>query len=164
MNSARIFVSLCLFVAACAASSQTTPNDLSGATLVLRARGEGVQIYSCQHDSDWAWKLKAPEATLFDEKHQAIGKHFAGPKWRLADGSEVQGKVMTSTAHAGTIPWLLLSATSTGGDGRLSHVDRVERTDTEGGVAPSTRCDAEHADGEVRVAYSATYRFYATKH
>lgn len=135
----------------------------STAKLVLQVRGEGVQIYACVKDADWAWKLKAPDATLFDENHHAIGKHFAGPSWRLDDGSEVQGKLLESRQQAGTIPWLILSAKSTSVQGRLSHVDVVRRTETEGGLAPVTGCDAEHAGAEVRVPYSATYSFFDTK-
>jgi hypothetical protein len=135
----------------------------STAKLVLQVRGEGVQIYACVKDADWAWKLKAPDATLFDENHHAIGKHFAGPSWRLDDGSEVQGKLLESRQQAGTIPWLILSAKSTSVQGRMSHVDVVRRTETEGGLAPVTGCDAEHAGAEVRVPYSATYSFFDTK-
>jgi hypothetical protein len=142
-------------------------DDSSTAKLVLKARGEGAQIYACTQGTDpaagWAWKLKAPDATLFDENHRAIGKHFAGPTWRLDDGSEVQGKLLESRQQAGTIPWLILSAKSTGGEGRLKSVDAVRRTETEGGLAPSTGCDAEHAGTEVRVPYSATYSFFDTK-
>jgi hypothetical protein len=138
-------------------------DDSSTATLVLKARGEGVQIYACVKGDDWAWKFKAPEATLFDEKHHAVGKHFAGPTWRLDDGSEVQGKMVETKPQAGAIPWLILTAKSTGGVGRLSRVDAVRRTETQGGLAPSTGCDAEHADAEVRVPYSATYSFFDTK-
>jgi len=160
MSPVHLLISIFLFTLA--AGAQSPDADLSRATIVLQARGEGVQIYSCKQDSTWAWKLKAPEATLYDEKNHAIGKHFAGPKWRLKDGSEVQGKLITSTPHAGTISWLVLSAVSPGSEGRLSHVDRVSRTDTEGGVAPSTGCDAQHADAEVPVHYSASYIFYKT--
>jgi hypothetical protein len=135
-------------------------DNSSTASLVLQARGEGVQIYTCAKDTDWAWKLKAPEATLFDEQHHAIGKHFAGPKWRLGDGSEIQGKLVTSKPQKGTIPWLILSAAQTGGPGRLSTVDMVRRSDTQGGLAPSTGCDAQRAGAETRVEYSATYSFY----
>ena len=164
-----------LLATALAAHAQTTPSpgsatkgktvkfdDSSTATLVLQATGEGVQVYACTKDPDWAWKLKAPDATLFDEKHQAIGKHFAGPTWRLDDGSEVQGKLLESRPQAGTIPWLILAAKSTGGEGRLKSVDAVRRTETEGGLAPSAGCDAEHAGAEVRVLYSATYGFFDT--
>jgi uncharacterized protein len=146
-------------------------DDSSTATLVLKARGEGVQIYTCAQGTDlagsgaagWAWKLKAPDATLFDENHVAIGKHFAGPTWRLDDGSEVQGKLLESRPQPGTIPWLILAAKSTGGEGRLRLVDVVRRTETESGVAPSTGCDAQHAGAEVRVPYSATYSFFDTR-
>jgi hypothetical protein len=138
-------------------------DDTSTAKLVLQARGEGVQIYGCVKDANWAWKLKAPDATLFDENHHAIGKHFAGPTWRLDDGSEVQGKLLESRQQPGTIPWLILSAKPAGGEGRLSHVDVVRRTETQGGLAPATGCDAEHISAEVRVPYSATYSFFDTR-
>ena len=164
MNLAGIL--LCSFLSAWTLQAnppQAVP-DLSNAKLVLQARGEGVQIYTCAHNNDtWAWKLKAPEATLLDEQHHPIGKHFAGPKWHLDDGSEVQGKLIASVPQAGTIPWLTLSAVSTGGEGRLASVNFVRRTDTEGGLAPATGCDAQHADAEVRVPYSAAYSFYTAK-
>jgi hypothetical protein len=131
--------------------------------LALQARGEGVQIYACTKDTDWMWKLKAPDATLFDQHGKAIGKHFAGPTWRLNDGSEVQGTVLQTRQQLGTIPWLILAAHSTGGEGRLSHVDIVRRTETRGGSAPFTGCDVSHSAAEVRVPYSATYSFFDTK-
>ena len=135
----------------------------STATLVLQARGEGVQIYTCTKDADWVWKLKAPDATLFDQDGKAIGRHFAGPTWRLNDGSEVQGKVLEVRQQPGTIPWLILAGHSTGGEGRLSHIDVVRRTNTQGGLAPSSGCDAAHPGAEVRIPYSATYSFFDTK-
>ena len=76
----------------------------STAKLILQARGEGVQIFVCTSDASWVWKLKEPEATLYDEEHHVIGKHSAGPTWRLNDGSEVQGKVLESRPREGTIP------------------------------------------------------------
>jgi hypothetical protein len=113
-------------------------DESSTAILVLRARGEGVQIYACVKGDDWAWKLKGPEATLFDEKHKAIGKHFAGPTWRLDDGSEVQGKMVESKPQVGTIPWLILyGEVDRRRRARLSRVDAVRRTETQGGVAPT---------------------------
>ena len=138
-------------------------DESSTATLVLQARGEGVQIYTCVKGDTWAWKLKGPDATLFDENHKPIGEHFAGPTWRLDDGSEMQGKVIESKPQAGTIPWLILSAKSTGSGGRLSRVDVVRRTETQGGLAPTGGCDAEHEGTEVRVPYTATYSFFDTK-
>lgn len=135
----------------------------STAMTVLRARGVGVQIYTCMKDADWAWKLKAPDATLFDQHGKSIGKHLAGPTWHLDDGSEVQGKVLETRQQHGTIPWLILAVHSTGGEGLLSQVDVVRRTETKGGLAPSTGCDSAHAKAEVRIPYSASYTFFDTK-
>ena len=130
-------------------------------TAVLSARGEGVQIYTCAiKDGSAAWTLKAPEAKLFDTQHHQIGTHSAGPVWHLNDGSEVKGKLEGSEPHPGTIPWLLLTATSTGTDGKLKPVNYVRRTDTKGGVAPGSGCDQEHMNAEQRIEYSATYSFY----
>jgi hypothetical protein len=154
--------------ASAAQASEEQPKSVhldgsSTATLVLPVRGEGVQIYTCAKDADWAWKLKAPDATLLDQDGKAIGKHFAGPTWRLNDGSEVQGKLLETRQQPGTIPWLILSARSTGSEGRLSQVDVVRRTETRGGLAPSTGCDAAHSGAEARIPYSATYSFFDTK-
>lgn len=142
------------------AGTFTLPDE----TLVLRVRGEGVQIYNCVQDGVWKWKLKASEATLFDSAHHAVGKHFAGPKWRLDDGSEVQGRLLSSKPQPGSIPWLILSATSSGGNGKLSQVTTVERSETDGGAAPASECDAGHANAEVRVPYTATYSFFGEEH
>ena len=61
---------------------------------------------------------------------------------------------------SGAIPWLLLRATSTQGDGVLAQVDFVQRLETRGGVpraGPATR----PADATVAVPYRARYVFYA---
>jgi Protein of unknown function (DUF3455) len=177
MRMAQLFLVSGLLAASCVAHAQAAslplPAETKGETvqfdgsstakLVLQVRGEGVQIYTCMKDADWEWKLKAPDAALFDDNHHAIGKHFAGPTWRLDDGSEVQGKLLESKQQTGTIPWLILSARSTGSEGLLSHVDSVRRTDTQGGLAPSNGCDAQHAGIETRIPYSATYSFFDTR-
>ena len=98
-----------------------------------------------------------------DQDGKVIGKHFAGPTWRLNDGSEVQGKLLQVRQQPGTIPWLILSAHSIGSVGRLSQVDIVRRTETRGGLAPSSGCDAANAGAEVRIPYSAIYSFFDTK-
>ena len=61
----------------------------AGEEVILRAHAKGVQIYSCQAGSDekYAWALKAPKADLFDDQGKLIGTHFAGPTWKLNDGS-----------------------------------------------------------------------------
>ena len=145
-----------------AAGAQTVSVDPPGtAKPMLSARGEGVQIYTCEpQQNDWQWKLKAPDATLFDGQGNAIGKHFAGPTWQMKDGSAVQGTLVASQPQVTTIAWLLLSARSTGGTGTLNHVTFVRRTDTVGGRAPAVGCDAQHPHAETRVYYTAKYTFY----
>src|SRR5579859_6150833 len=68
----------------------------AGEKVFIHARAKGVQIYSCAAGTDgkFAWTLKAPKAELFDERGKVIGEHFAGPAWRLKDGSEVMGKMV----------------------------------------------------------------------
>ena len=63
-------------------------------------------------------------------------------------------------AVQGSIPWLLLKAKSNDGAGKLSAVRYITRTDTSGGVAPASGCDAGHAGAEAPVQYLATYDFY----
>jgi hypothetical protein len=155
-----------------AAAAQTNPMPATGAAdvsiappatakVLLVARGEGVQIYSCETKGDqWLWESKGPEATLFDAQGAPIGKHFTGPTWQLADGSTIVGTPVASQRQVTTIPWLLLSAKSSGQAGTLDAVRFVQRTDTVGGRPPAVGCDAQHPHTESRVPYSAKYSFY----
>lgn len=134
--------------------------------LVLHARAKGFQIYGCQEGAGqkFEWALKAPEAKLFDEKGTVIGTHFAGPTWRLNDGSEVTGKVAAKkdAPEANAIPWLLLSAAGNAGAGILSHVTTIQRVHTVGGLPPDTGgCDPSKKGTELKREYSADYYFYA---
>jgi hypothetical protein len=134
-------------------------------TLLLRLQGKGSQIYVCQNTAGtYGWKLKAPDAKLFDESGEADGRHYAGPTWELNDGSKVKGKVLASapSPDAGSIPWLLLTATSHEGHGVLTGVENIQRLETKGGVAPGG-CAAGHEMEEKSVPYEAIYYFYGTK-
>jgi hypothetical protein len=129
----------------------------------IEAFGKGVQIYTCKAvNGAYAWSLKAPDASLLDAKGQVIGKHFAGPSWQANDGSVVVGELLNASPapNAGAIPWLVLHAKSHSGSGDMATVQYVVRTRTEGGVAPSSGCDAAHAGNEVRVPYNAVYLFF----
>ena len=134
----------------------------AGNKLDFAAHAEGVQIYVCQAsttDGSLAWALKAPDAQLFGKRGRVIGTHYAGPTWEALDGSTVVGmRLAASTPDASAIPWLLLQATSTTGDGRMSKVTYIQRLETVGGLAPQGGCD--HADATVESEYSATYYFY----
>jgi hypothetical protein len=129
----------------------------------IEAFGKGVQIYTCKAaNGAYAWSLKAPDASLLDAKGQVIGKHFAGPSWQANDGSTVVGEPLnvSPSPDASAIPWLVLHAKSHSGSGAMTSVQYIVRTRTEGGVAPSSGCDASHAGTEVRVPYNAVYLFF----
>jgi len=88
-----------------------------------------------------------------------IGKHYAGPTWESNDGSKVVGEVKArDDGPAPTaIPWLLLSAKSTSGNGAFSpdagnSADVHRRRESScGGLQPG----ASRQGGSV--AYKATY-------
>jgi len=117
-----------------------------------------VQVYTC---TDSQWKLKAPDAKLLDAGGQMIGTHFAGPTWRLNDGSEVKGKMIASQSapDGKSIPWLLIGAVPGAATGKLADVAYIQRTETTGGAAPKEACTS----GDLPVQYAAKYTFYASK-
>ena len=163
-----IFVVAAAACAAFAGAQQASPSIQvpPGARVVLEAKGDGVQIYTCAGAAGaLKWMLKGPDARLLDRNGKDIGTHFAGPTWKLADGSQVQGELIASrpSPDAGSVPWLLLRAKAGSGAGRLAGVHFIRRTETRGGVAPAAGCqDSGDLDKTVRVPYSATYSFYTS--
>jgi len=162
---------IALWLAACAtAPALPLPSSLSvpaSSVLRLSVAARGTQNYACQEKKDAAgtfeWAFVAPEADLFDDAGKKLGIHFAGPTWQLDDGSKVAGTVKEKVPSPDSIPWLLLVAKSAEGQGRLEGVTFIQRVDTEGGRPPEGGCDGPHS-GEVRkVAYRATYRFFADR-
>jgi hypothetical protein len=149
-----IIVSAAVFAQQAGQSIEPPP----GSRLVLEARGEGAQVYTC---TDSQWKLTAPDAKLLDASGQVIGIHFAGPTWRLNDGSEVKGKMIASqpAPDGKSIPWLLVEAVPGSGSGKFANVTYIRRTETSGGAAPKEACTS----GELPVPYAAKYSFYASK-
>jgi hypothetical protein len=135
----------------------------AGARAVLQAKGDGVQIYVCtETQGALKWVLKAPDAKLLDASGKTIGSHFAGPTWKLEDGSQVQGELISSkpAPEANSVAWLLLRAKTGTATGRLAAVEFIRRTETHGGVAPESGCAAEKT---VQIPYTATYTFYTTR-
>jgi hypothetical protein len=145
-----------------AQSPPAIPDNLKPPTtekLVLQARAEGDQIYTCDGSS---WVLAGPEAKLFDETGKEVGSHFAGPTWEWFDGSRVVGRpVANATPDPDSIPWLLLVATDHQGSGALQAVSSIQRLSTNGGKASATGCDASHKGEKMRAHYTAIYRFYS---
>jgi hypothetical protein len=139
----------------------------AGQTVTFKAQAKGAQVYACKPAADdaakFSWQLTGPDATLYDDAGNPIGRHFAGPTWESADGSSVVGEVKAKadSPDGNSIPWLLLSAKSNTGDGVFAKVQSVQRLNTVGGKAPADGCDAAHADAEQRVQYQASYWFYS---
>jgi hypothetical protein len=164
------------FLAGCASPqagmANTIPENLRVATdqaLSLEAQATGVQIYECApgktEPATFAWTFKAPEADLFDRAGTKIGKHYAGPTWEANDGSKAVGEVQGKDdgPDAGAIPWLLLRAKSTSGNGVFSDVRSIQRLRTAGGKAPADGCGPQQAGKVARVPYTALYAFYVAR-
>jgi hypothetical protein len=138
-------------------------------TLTDVVPANGVQIYECRARKDqpdaYEWAFVAPEATLFDERGNRIGRHYGGPHWESNDGSKIVGAVKerADAPAANAIPWLLLSAKSVGTEGAFSKVTSIQRVNTAGGTAPQDSCSRELAGSTMRVGYSADYYFFSAK-
>src|SRR5271155_589557 len=142
----------------------------AGQVLAFDLPARGVQIYVCSARKDDAtkfeWTLKAPEAELFDASGKKVVKHYGGPTWEADDGSKVVGelKARDDGPDPNAIPWLLLSAKMTSGNGMLAKTVSIQRLRTVGGKAPGDGCsEAAQAGHEVRIPYQAHYAFYTQK-
>jgi hypothetical protein len=138
----------------------------AGEEVVLLAHASGSQIYVCQPGTDgkFTWTLKAPKAELHDQQGAIIGRHYAGPTWKDNDGGEVTGKAAgkVDSPEPGSIPWLLVTATSHAGNGVLSPVTSIQRIHTKGGLPPAAiDCNASKQNAEAASDYTADYYFYA---
>jgi Protein of unknown function (DUF3455) len=136
-----------------------------GLETVLFAHGAGSQIYTCQAGADgkFIWTLKAPEAELKDRKDKVIGQHFAGPTWKLKDGSEVTGKAVAhvDSLSEDSIPWLRVEVVTNAKKGALANVTVIQRVHTRGGKPGNDPCDEAHKGAESKSSYSADYYFFA---
>ncbi|QUS42364.1 DUF3455 domain-containing protein [Tardiphaga alba] len=148
-------------IALSATASAQVPQSIAepDATIVAIYHAEGTQIYECTADADkqLSWVFREPTASLFADG-LTVGRHYAGPRWELSDGSIVAAKPVGRAPGktAGDIQWLKLAVTVNRGDGKLAHVDVIQRINTSGGVA-SGRC--EEAGQLLNVPYSADYAF-----
>jgi hypothetical protein len=134
--------------------------------LVFKSAARGSQIYTCQQipadRSQFEWKLKAPDAKLFDAQGKVVGKHYAGPTWESEDGSKIAA-VVTAKEQApnASIPWLLLQVKSAEGNGKFTNIKWVQRLNTTGGIA-SPECNRDRLNTEISVPYTADYYFYSS--
>jgi hypothetical protein len=167
--SAVAIIGTAIMILAISILAQEVPPQLqppASEHLLVQVHAKGDQVYTCKNDAEkFMWTLKAPDAQLFDKDNKPFGKHFAGPSWQANDGSKVTGKAVGNapSPDANSIPWLLVTVVNRDGNGVLSSVTSIQRINTRGGKAPTSGCDATHADKELRVPYTADYRFYAQK-
>jgi hypothetical protein len=131
----------------------------AGLSVFLTLHAEGAQIHQCKAgpDGKLVWTYREPIATLLRDG-VTVGRHFAGPHWRLDDGSQAQGKVVGKAPGATPADalWLKLDVTAREGQGALSEAVAIQRVHTHGGVLEGA-CET---DGAFRsVSYSADYVF-----
>ncbi len=159
-------VAMCAAVAIAPARAQNSIETPAGQKAVLTVNGYGVQIYACKDTSGSAqWVFQAPEAKLLDAVRQRGGYAWGWAVlekrgWEFGEGpsgGQQQG------AECGGYCVLLLKASGHEGDGVMSKVEYIRRTESHGGAAPAGGCDAGHLNATIRVAYSATYTFYAAQ-
>lgn len=135
------------------------PIAAPGEMLVTRLHAQGAQVYECKPNQagQMAWQFREPIATLFDGG-KTIGRHYAGPRWELADGSTVEARVAGRAAAATPqdIPLLKLEVTIGRGSGLLAGVTTIQRINTKGGVAEGA-CATTGA--LLSVPYAADYVF-----
>jgi hypothetical protein len=171
MSIMNIRTMAAILLAACASTAMADePVALrppAGQVLSLELLARGVQVYECAAAKDqperFEWTFKGPEAALFYRGGRGAGLHYAGPTWQAIDGSTVVAKVEARDdgPDPRAIPWLLLRAVSTTGEGLFSRVLSIQRLDTAGGKAPAEPCSAGRV---ARVPYSATYSFFVAEH
>jgi hypothetical protein len=166
--SPKIWITaLCLTFAAVLHAQTPDPTlPPASAHAILTLRATGSQIYACeQTNNTYTWTFVAPVARLFDESNNEVATHGDGPTWTFQDDTSIHGTVLqkSPSPEPNAIPWLLLKATTPTGSGIAAKVDFIRRSDTHGGSAPTTGCDAQHLDTDTRVPYTAVYTFYSTK-
>jgi hypothetical protein len=128
----------------------------------------GSQIYECKANAGGAiaWTFVAPEAELFNAKKERVGSHGAGPHWTALDGSKTVGQVKAraNARRSVDIPWLLLTAKSAAGPGRMAAVTSVQRINTVDGVAPSVGCVVNSDLGKIsKQGYTADYVYFVPR-
>jgi hypothetical protein len=76
-----------------------------------------------------------------------------GPTWKMADGFAIVGEVIAKAdaPEKDAIQWLLLRGKAHEGQGILADAVFIRRTETRGGVAPITACDASHVSEQARM-------------
>lgn len=155
------FSALIIVCSNSSANSQATQADVSDVhgAATMRMHAVGLQIYECRrtdHDR-LEWSFREPIATLMAHG-KSVGVHYAGPAWRMSDGSSIKGAVIRQAPGTTSldIPWLELKTTEHVGEGSLGDVIGIRRIGTKGGIN-SGPCSLEGSFASV--PYEAEYVF-----
>ena len=136
----------------------------AGYSPALTVHAKGDQIYQCAlNKGEYLWETLAPDAKLFDASGNVVGNHRTGSLWEYKEGSTVVGRVVgkIDMAPGSAISWLLVEVVSHKGDGLFANISFINRTNTHGGLPPSSGCNVNHLGTEKRIPYTADYIFYA---
>ncbi|NQD55205.1 DUF3455 domain-containing protein [Pseudomonas sp. CM25] len=162
-----------LAMAAPAALAQATLPDAvkvpDGHRVMLETIGVGEITYECRDKASTPgqteWAFVGPKAVLNDRAGKALGEYFGPPAtWQAKDGSKVTGTQL-AVAPAGTsaLPYQLVKANPTEGQGAMQGVSYIQRLATQGGVAPASGCTAQDKGTRQQVKYQADYVFWTAK-
>ncbi len=159
-------VLMCALNVQIVAAQSAVPTSLTpeGETAQMTYAAVGVQIYECKIvDAKATWAFVAPEADLFDASGKRVGKHYAGPSWESDDGSKIVGtlKARADASRPGAIPHLLITTKADAKPGVFAKITSLQRINTLGGVASTTPCTAADAGKQMRVYYSADYKYFS---
>ena len=123
-------LALAALVLPLAAARAEVPEAIAapGQPVAATVHAEGAQVYECKGDAagKLAWQFREPVATLLIDG-EAVGRHYAGPNWEMADGSAVVAKVVGRApgATGGDIQLLKLEVTAQRGRARAVEDFRV---------------------------------------
>ncbi|MCL7462214.1 DUF3455 domain-containing protein [Pseudomonas sp. NW5] len=168
-TSQRLLAAAALLVAGNALAQSALPESIqvpAGHVLALETVGVGEITYECRAKADAAgqfeWVFVGPKAVLNDRSGQQVGSYYGPPAtWESTDGSKVTGtQLAVAPAGAGNIPFQLVQANPATGEGSMQGVTYIQRTATQGGVAPAKACAAGNTGAQEIVQYQADYLFW----
>ena len=138
----------------------------AGHVVALETVGTGDITYECRDKAaamgQHEWVFVGPSASLSDRQGRVVGRYYGPPAtWAATDGSAITGtQVAVAPAASGSIPLQLVKANPATGQGAMSGLSYVQRVATQGGVAPTSACDAASKGRREIVKYQADYIFW----
>lgn len=138
----------------------------AGHRVALETVGVGQITYACRAKPDaadtFAWMFVGPQAELRNRTGTKVGEYYGPPAtWTALDGSSLTGtQLAVAPATPGSIPLQLVKLNPAEGQGAMVGMSHVQRVATQGGVAPTSPCNASSAGREEIVRYQADYIFW----